>query len=119
MIKIFGSAACPTCKKVEQWLIDNGLEFEAVEVYGTTLTEEDADLLLDLSSGNVDLIIAEWCEEFQRLNLATADLFREEAKKILCQHPAVLRRPITVFDDIIIIGLDEVLLNSVLYEWNG
>lgn len=39
MIKIFGSAACPTCKKVEQWLIDNGLEFEAVEVYGTTLTE--------------------------------------------------------------------------------
>ncbi|KAF1302806.1 ArsC/Spx/MgsR family protein [Enterococcus sp. JM9B] len=116
MIKVFGSTACLTCKKVKHWLTEHELDFEEVEVNGSTLALEDAKLLVNRCSGNTAKLIAEWCEEFQRLEIEIDDLHNEVAVEILCQHPTILRRPITVFDDFIMIGLDEDLFESVLAE---
>ena len=98
MITVYGIKNCDTVKKALKWLAEHGIEHQLHD-YRTDGLNEDF------------LIKAEQQFGWDNLLNRRSTTWRNLALSVLTTYPTLIKRPITIQDDIALIGF-----NDKLYE---
>ena len=100
---------CSTCKKAKKWLEDNNVEFEDRNIVEENPTYEE--LCKWIKEGNLD--IKKWFNtsglKYKELQLKDKleSMDFEDKIKLLASDGMLIKRPIFVSKDIILIGFNE------------
>lgn len=103
MIKLLHNHSCSKSSCVLNYLIDNEIEFELVDIVADPLSElEIITVLKKLDTPVQDLIRTN--EPLYKEKFADQNFNDEQWIKILSQNPDLVQRPIIIKDDKAIIG---------------
>ena len=100
---------CSTCKKAKKWLLDNNIEFIDCDINVDTPTKEELKKYIEISgypikkffntSGNL-------YKEF-KLKDKLETMSMNEKLTLLSNHGMLIKRPILVADDFVLVGFKE------------
>ena len=100
---LYGIPNCDTIKKAKKWLNDNNVDF----VFHDYRKEGVSPSFLEQAEASLcwDLMLNKRGTTFRQLDESDkANLNREKALALLAQHPAMIKRPITLHNDAFHIG---------------
>ena len=109
MNKVYCYPRCTTCKKAVKWLEENGIDYEYKHIVEETPSKEDIKKYYKESglplkrffniSGNV----------YKELNLKEklAEMSEDEQFELLASNGMVLKRPLLVGKDFVLVGFKE------------
>ena len=103
-MKFYQKATCSTCRKAKKWLVEEGVQFEDIDLnQGLSETQLDAligtrDYLKFLNFRN---------ELYRERKMKANPPTRAEALRLMSQHPNLIRRPILVQGSKIAVGFAE------------
>ncbi|MBR3697733.1 MAG: arsenate reductase family protein [Clostridia bacterium] len=106
---------CSTCKKAKKWLEKNNLEFEDRNIVEDTPTEKELTEWIERSG----LDIKKWFNtsglKYKELNLKDKLLNMSDKEKIdlLASNGMLIKRPVLVSDNGVLIGFKEDKWNSL------
>jgi regulatory protein spx len=94
MVKLFTIKGCIRCKKIEEFLVDNKLEYVKKELNVTTFTTEDLQDILKLAPDGFNDIISSRSLIFKKEKINFEDMSTNDAIEFIKQHPEACHRPI-------------------------
>ena len=111
MLKLYLKPNCSTCRKARTLLRERGAAFEEV------------DLNQGLSETELDKLIGD--RDYRQFLNTRNELYRErgmkqnppsraEATRLMSQHPNLIKRPILVRGDRIVLGCDEEAIGALM-----
>lgn len=106
MITVYGLKNCDTCRKALKWLDAEGMEHQFLDLRKDGFTPEDVLFWL-AAVGPVTLINRKgttWRQLDDHLKLVSND---EDLTALVMEYPAILKRPIFVKDDRVIVGFKD------------
>jgi Spx/MgsR family transcriptional regulator len=109
-MKFYQKPTCSTCRKAKKWLQEQNIKAEEIDL-NQGLSEEQLDALI----GKRDYLkFLNFRNELYRERKMKANPpTREEALKLMSQHPNLIRRPILVNRSKIALGFDEAEFRDV------
>ncbi len=103
MIKFVGLKNCDTCRKAKKWLEAEGIEFTYQDVRADGLTVQDLEVWA-AAVGWENLINKRgttWRKLDENLK---ADVDEKKAIELMVEHSALMKRPVFVAGDEVILG---------------
>ena len=109
MIKFIEYPRCTTCKKAKQWLLDKGIEFEDTNIVEKTPTVEELKKWIPKSGQDIRKWFNTSGIKYRELNLKDKlkEMSDEEKIKLLASDGMLIKRPILVLKDTILIGFSK------------
>ena len=100
---------CSTCKKAKKWLQDNGLEFTARHIKEQNPTAEEISLWQEKSGLELKKFFNTSGMIYRDLGLKDKlpGLSREEQLALLASDGMLVKRPILVTEDTVLVGFKE------------
>lgn len=100
---------CSTCKKAEKFLIDNNVNYEIRNIKEENPTYEELDSFVKISNKDIKLFFNTSGLVYKELGLKDklAGMSYEEKLKVLSTNGMLVKRPILVSDDIVLVGFKE------------
>ena len=100
---------CTTCKKAKKWLQDNGLEFTARHIKEQNPTAEELSLWQEKSGLELKKFFNTSGLVYKDLGLKDKlpSMTREEQLNLLASNGMLVKRPILVTEDGVLVGLKE------------
>ncbi len=96
-IKVLHNNTCSKSRAILEFLDENGLEFEIVDILQNELTEQDLKEVLKMLKVSVHDIIRK-NEPLFKENFAGKELSEDEWIKVLSENPELIQRPILIKD---------------------
>ena len=102
---IYGIKTCSTVNKAKKFIKDRGHEFEFVDLKTTKPSADDIKSWVQ--KVGIDILFNNKSTTYRELKLKELNL--DEAGKLewLCKEPILLKRPVVVWDDKVIVGFKE------------
>ena len=107
MIKVYTSPSCTSCRKARAWLQTNQLEFEEKNIFVDPLLEEEIKEILAATEGGVVDIISTRSKIYEKLCLDFNELTLKQMIVLFKEYPSLIRRPILIDENRILIGFNE------------
>jgi regulatory protein spx len=107
MIKIYTVASCSSCKKAKEWLIDNHLPFEEINLITDKIPNMDLVKILSLTENGTEDIISRRSKAYERLNIDFDTLPISKLIEVIQKNRTLLRRPLIVDDKRLQVGYNE------------
>jgi arsenate reductase (glutaredoxin) len=103
-MKFYEKPSCSTCRKAKKWLREQGVKFEDIDL-NLGLSEEQLDALI----GKRDYLkfLNFRNEMYRERKMKANPPSREEAIRLMSQHPNLIRRPILLHGSKIAVGFAE------------
>ena len=100
---------CTTCKKAKKWLQDHGLEFTARHIKEENPTAEELALWLEKSGLELKKFFNTSGLVYKNLGLKDKlpAMSREEQFQLLASDGMLVKRPILVTEDTVLVGFKE------------
>ena len=100
---------CTTCKKAKKWLQDNGLEFTARHIKEENPSAEELELWLERSGLELKKFFNTSGLVYKNLGLKDKlpAMSREEQLQLLASDGMLVKRPILVTGDTVLVGFKE------------
>ncbi len=100
---------CSTCKKAAKWLADNGIEVEQRSIVNDNPTEEELTKWIEMSGLPIRRFFNTSGIKYRELGLKErVDTEpKEELIKLLASDGMLVKRPLLIGDDSIIVGFRE------------
>lgn len=100
---------CSTCKKAKKFLLDNNVEFTTRDIVLDKLNEEEIDKFIKLSKKDVNKFFNTSGIKYRELNLKEKikNITYEEKIKILSSDGMLIKRPLLIKDNTVLIGFKE------------
>lgn len=102
-MKLYLKSTCTSCRKAKSLLREDGIEFEEIDL-NRGLTEEELDKLI--GSRDYRLFLNSRNELYREMKMKTNPPSREEAIRLMSQHPNLIKRPLIVKGRKIVLGFD-------------
>jgi arsenate reductase len=110
-VKFYWKPNCTTCRKAKAWLREKGV------------APEEVDLNKGLSVDQLEHLIGK--RDYRQFLNTRNDLYRErgmrtnspsreEAVRLMSEHPNLIKRPIVVKDSRVVLGFDEQAMAELL-----
>lgn len=103
MITVYGLKTCDTCRKALKWMMEEGVPHRFHDLRKDGVPEAEVSRWLDLLGWEtlVNKRGTTWrgLSEEQRKGLDDA-----AAKALILEHPALMKRPVFVLDDRVLVG---------------
>lgn len=96
---------CKTCKRATDYLEEQGISFEQVELFDHTPTAEELRVLLNKLSLSARDLLRPRDRMYRELDLKNRDLPEEELIDLMVGNPGLIKRPILVRGDKAVLGL--------------
>lgn len=100
---------CSTCKKAKKWLEENNIQFDSRHIVEENPTKEDLKKWIALSKEPIQKFFNTSGILYREMNLkekrTTAS--EEELLEILASNGMLVKRPLLVTDDTVLIGFKE------------
>lgn len=100
---------CTTCIKAKKFLKENGLEFEDRHIVENNPTVEELNQWIDKSGLELKKFFNTSGKLYKEMNLKDKlkDMTREECVELLATNGMLVKRPILVKDDKVLVGFKE------------
>lgn len=105
---------CSTCKKAKKWLTDNNIEFQDRNIVENTPTEEELKKWISKSKKDIKKFFNTSGLKYKELKLKEKlpGMTDNEKIKILASDGMLIKRPLLITDNNILVGFKE-------EEWKG
>ncbi|MDP8034424.1 ArsC family reductase [Pasteurella atlantica] len=105
MITLYGIKNCDTVKKALKWCVDNNLP---ARLHDYRVDGLDKDWLINIEAIlGWDKLVNKRSTTWRNLDSEIKDnLNRELALKVLLENPTLIKRPITIKDDVMLLGFN-------------
>lgn len=100
---------CSTCKKAEKWLTDNGIAFELRDIKTNNPTADELKAWHEKSGLPLKRFFNTSGMLYREMGLKDKldDMTEEEQIKLLASDGMLVKRPIAVTDDTVLVGFKE------------
>ena len=109
MIKVYYYPRCTTCKRALKWLDDNGVECEKKHIVEEITSLEELTAIYKKSGLPLKKFFNTSGLVYKNMGLKDklADMSEEEQLKLLSSNGMLIKRPIVVGDDFVLVGFKE------------
>ncbi|PRS75192.1 transcriptional regulator [Bacillus sp. GBSW2] len=104
VITFYSYPSCTSCRKTKHWLKANQIDFKERHLFRETPTLDELKKILSLTTEGMDEILATRSQAFKSLNLNINDLKVNEVLQLLIEKPKLLRRPIIIDGNKLVVG---------------
>lgn len=113
MLKFICYPKCTTCKKAEKWLNDNGIEYEFRDIKENNPTFEELTKWYKMSGLTLKKFFNTSGLLYKSMNLKDklSKMSEEEQLKLLATDGMLVKRPLLIGNDFVLVGFKE-------NEWN-
>lgn len=117
-MKLIEYPKCSTCKKARDWLTNNNIPFISQNIKEHPPTKEELKQYLNLTTKPINKFFNTSGLKYKELNLKDKIYFLSEEEKLdlLSQDGMLIKRPLLVGNDFIIIGFKEKEYEEYLKE---
>ncbi len=106
--------SCTSCRKTEQVLKESGVEYERREFFKDRFTGEELQSLLQSASLTPADVFSTRSRVYKDRNLGEAGLDDEQRIDFMVEEPTLLRRPIVITGDRVVVGNDVIRLRKLI-----
>ena len=109
MIKVYCYSRCSTCKKALKWLDDNGISYELLDIKTQHPDEETLRAYYAASGLPLKRFFNTSGIPYRELELAKKlpDMSEDEQFRLLASDGMLVKRPILVGEDFVLVGFRE------------
>ena len=109
MNKLYCYPRCTTCKKAVKWLEENGIDYEYKHIVEETPSEEDIKKYYKESGLPLKRFFNTSGNVYKEMNLKEklAEMSEDEQFELLASNGMVLKRPLFVGKDFVLVGFKE------------
>ena len=105
MLHVIGIKNCDTIRKTRKWLESNEVEYEFIDLKKEPLTLDEIHEL-EFKVG-LDVLVNKRGTTYRNLGLKDKNLSNEEMIEVLEQNQSMIKRPVLVLDEGVLVGFDE------------
>lgn len=105
MIQVYGIKNCNKMRDTFKWLKDHDVEYEFVDIKKEPLTRDELQSFVDQIG--LDVLINRRGMKWRQLGLKDKNLSDEELFDQLLEHQVMIKRPVLVKGEAILVGYDE------------
>ncbi|WP_346876304.1 MULTISPECIES: arsenate reductase family protein [unclassified Clostridium] len=100
---------CTTCIKAKKFLVENNIEFQDRHIVENNPTKEELDLWLDKSGLEIKKFFNTSGKLYKEMNLKDKikDMSKDEAIELLSTNGMLVKRPILIDGDKVLVGFKE------------
>jgi Spx/MgsR family transcriptional regulator len=106
--------SCSSCRKTDEILKESDVDYERREFFKDRFTKEELRTLLEQNNLTVQDVISTRSTPYKQHDLANRDLTDDEILDLMIEDPRLLRRPIVLSGDTVIIGHNEKQLRELV-----
>lgn len=108
-MKFICYSRCSTCRKAEKWLLDKGVEFSSRDIKEDNPNYEELEKWHKISGLDIKRFFNTSGMKYRELKLKDklADMTLEEKYKILASDGMLVKRPLLIADDFVLVGFKE------------
>lgn len=103
-LTFYSYPSCTSCRKTKHWLKANHIDFTERHLFKETPTTEELKHILSLTTEGMDEILATRSQIFKKLDLDFDELTVNELLDILHKEPKLLRRPLLIDGNKLVVG---------------
>lgn len=109
MNKVYCYPRCTTCKKAVKWLEENGIEYEYKHIVEETPSKEEIKKYYEKSGLPLKKFFNTSGNVYKQMNLKEklAEMSEDEQFELLASNGMVLKRPLFVGKDFVLVGFKE------------
>ena len=109
MNKVYCYPRCTTCKKAVKWLEENGIEYEYKHIVEETPSKEEIKTYYEKSGLPLKRFFNTSGNVYKQMNLKEklAEMSEDEQFELLASNGMVLKRPLFVGKDFVLVGFKE------------
>jgi len=109
MIKVYCYSRCTTCKKALKWLDDQSISYESVDIKGDHPDEETLRELHKKSGLPLKKFFNTSGQLYRSMELSKKlpDMSEDDMFKLLASDGMLVKRPLLVKDDTVLLGFKE------------
>ena len=109
MNKVYWYPICTTCKKSVKWLEENGIEYEYKHIVEETPSKEEIKTYYEKSGLPLKRFFNTSGNVYKQMNLKEklAEMSEDEQFELLASNGMVLKRPLFVGKDFVLVGFKE------------
>jgi Spx/MgsR family transcriptional regulator len=105
MIQVYGIKNCNKMRDTFSWMEDNGIDYEFVDIKKEPLTR--VELQEFANRVGLDVLVNRRGMKWRQLGLKDKDLSESELFEQLLQNQTMIKRPVLVKEEAILVGYDE------------
>ncbi len=105
MIQVYGIKNCNKVRDTFKWLKKNDVEYEFVDLKKEPLTRDELQSFVNQIG--LDVLINRRGMKWRQLGLKDKNLSDEDLFDQLLEHQVMIKRPVLVKDEAILVGYDE------------
>lgn len=111
-------ANCSTCKKAKKWLDDHHLSYEARDIAGDNPTYKELSLWYPRSGLPLRKFFNTSGQRYRALGLKDKlpDMGEEEILQLLATDGMLVKRPLLIGDDFVLVGFKEKEWEAILLQ---
>lgn len=115
-MKLYGYNKWSTVRKANAWLLDNGIEFEEVDIVKEPPTKEELEDMYKRSGLEIKKFFNSSGKKYRELNLKDVVKVESDEKllEILASDGMLIKRPIFDAGEVVLIGFKEAEWKEVL-----
>jgi Spx/MgsR family transcriptional regulator len=106
--------SCTSCRKTDDVLKSSGVDYERREYFKVKFTKDELRGLLDSEGLKVSDVISTRSTPYKERGLADKDLSDDEILDLMIEDPRLLRRPMVISRDQVVIGHNEKKLRELI-----
>lgn len=105
MIEVYGIKNCDKIRKTKKWLEDNDIEYEFFDLKKEPLSREELEEFVHRVG--LETLVNKRGTTWRNLDLKDKDLNDDELFEILLENQTMIKRPILISGEAILVGYDE------------
>ncbi|MFD2533340.1 arsenate reductase family protein [Gracilimonas halophila] len=114
MLHIAGIKNCNKIRDTKKWMEEHDVEFEFIDLKKEPLSRDELKEL-ELKVG-LDVLVNRRGRKWRDLGLADKDLSNEELFEQLLEHQTMIKRPVLLKEESVLVGYDEESFEAFIAE---
>ena len=121
MIKVYHYPKCTTCKRALKWLEENNVKCEKRDIKEQPPVFEEMKEIYKKSELPLKKFFNTSGLVYKELKLKDklADMWEDEQLKLLCSNGMLIKRPLVIGNDFILVGFKENEWEKVFKNWKS
>lgn len=113
-VKFYTYPSCTSCRKAKSFLKQNGIPYEERHLFREPPTKEELLEIIKMTANGLDDILSTRSRTYKELTVEIDDMPVSQLLELLHDEPRLLRRPILVDGEKLIIGYNRNAMEDLM-----